>query len=383
VLCGLLLGGLLGVGCSDKAKDNAIGSGSDQNDDKDAGNKQDSGSDDDIGGNPITGGGIIDLEPTEICKTVTKKAEQIPVDIYVMLDQSISMAQPTASGVTRWEAVTDAISAFVQDDRATGIGVGIDYFGVGYISEENCKAENYADPDVEIAQLPGNRDAIVTSLANALGPESSSKTPTFAALDGALQYATAHARQIDDAGVGRLTAVLLASDGFPTECDQSLPAISQLAADAFNDTPPVRTYFISLTEGEANAKAIAAKGGGRAFIIKEGDDVKAKFLDAMLSVTTAPLSCSYDVTPDTPDGGIAKELNGDRAAVSYTSGTGTVTRLPLLTDSTQCQNEDKDGFYLTPADKPTRLTLCKKTCSDLGAGELRLDLVCKGNGGIN
>ena len=55
-------------------------------------------------------------------------AELIPLDVYVMLDRSLSMNAATASGQSKWDAITSALESFVADPESEGIGVGIQYF---------------------------------------------------------------------------------------------------------------------------------------------------------------------------------------------------------------------------------------------------------------
>ncbi len=55
-------------------------------------------------------------------------AELIPLDVYIMLDRSLSMNAATASGTSKWDAITQALEAFVSDPSSEGIGVGIQYF---------------------------------------------------------------------------------------------------------------------------------------------------------------------------------------------------------------------------------------------------------------
>jgi hypothetical protein len=326
-------------------------------------------------GGPV-GGTTAPLTPEEICQTMTAEADPVPVDLYVILDQSVSMAETTVSGGTRWEAVTGALNSFVNDARANGIGVGIDYFGVGSSEMQNCDPSNYADPDVAIGELPGNRDALVASLSGALGPQAATLTPTYAALQGALEYASAHAAELQAQNSDRVTMVLLASDGFPTQCEQSLPAISGLAEAAYTADPPVITNVIALTEGEANAYAIANSGGGRSFIITADEDVSARFLDAMLSITAGNIPCDYEIDRTGVDGGDAIEIDGDRAEVTFVSSTGTTRALKHQTTSLGCEDGEGQGFYFDRAEDPTRVILCENTCQEIGAGTLTINLTC-------
>jgi len=90
------------------------------------------------GGATATGtGGATDGPPRVIggdalgdaaCATATQKAQQVPLDLYIMMDSSESMNDMTASGQTKWDAVRTALTTFIQDQASAGLGVGIQYF---------------------------------------------------------------------------------------------------------------------------------------------------------------------------------------------------------------------------------------------------------------
>jgi hypothetical protein len=65
----------------------------------------------------------------ESCALESKKADPLPLDLFVMLDQSTSMTRETTPGTTKWTAVTKALEGFFADTKSTGIGAGIQYFG--------------------------------------------------------------------------------------------------------------------------------------------------------------------------------------------------------------------------------------------------------------
>jgi hypothetical protein len=333
------------------------------------------------GGFGPAGGNQTPITPEEVCQTMTAEAEPVAVDMYIILDQSVSMAEPTLSGGTRWDAVTSAIDTFVSDARANGIGVGIDYFGIGSDEARNCDPTNYSDPDVAIGELPGNQAALQASLADAPGPQVASLTPTYAALQGALEYAAEHAAELEAAGSDRLTMVVLASDGFPSQCDeQSLPAVSGLAEAAYLADPSVITHVIGITEGAANGQAIAAKGGGKAFIINPDDaDVGQRFLDAMLSITLSNIPCDYTIDRGVTDAGATIEINSMRAQVNFESAATGSRTLPRRDNSVDCAASGGDGFYFDREIDPTRVILCEDTCNEIGAGTLTVNLTCIDN----
>src|SRR6185503_17869708 len=107
----------------------------------------------------------------------------IPLDIYIMFDQSGSMcsnlqgdqiacdatvcgdtAVKATSQISRIDAVRTAAAAFLNDPESAGIGVGIGYFGYQCIGETSCNPDDYAVPKVPIGVLPANAGAILGSL---------------------------------------------------------------------------------------------------------------------------------------------------------------------------------------------------------------------------
>ena len=77
-----------------------------------------------FGGNSVGEGGV-----GGACAGEVSAAELLPLDMYLMLDRSLSMNEETETvGVTKWEAVTQALAAFAQDSESAGLGVGIQYF---------------------------------------------------------------------------------------------------------------------------------------------------------------------------------------------------------------------------------------------------------------
>jgi len=64
------------------------------------------------------------------CAGTLIQAQRIPLDMYVMLDVSGSMLDPTVGNakLTKWQAVSSALNDFVSDPASDGIGIGIQTF---------------------------------------------------------------------------------------------------------------------------------------------------------------------------------------------------------------------------------------------------------------
>jgi hypothetical protein len=72
------------------------------------------------------------------------EAKRIPLDMYVMLDVSGSMLEPTEgdANVTKWKAVSSALSDFVNDGASAGIGMGLQVFPIrDPAAPTSCKAD--------------------------------------------------------------------------------------------------------------------------------------------------------------------------------------------------------------------------------------------------
>lgn len=82
---------------------------------------------------PAVGGGPA-VDPAQ-CLQETREAQALGLDIYVMLDSSLSMdellpAQTSGAGAgeTKWDAVRGALAAFIEAPETASIGVGLQYF---------------------------------------------------------------------------------------------------------------------------------------------------------------------------------------------------------------------------------------------------------------
>lgn len=81
-------------------------------------------------GNGSDGAGGADIG--DECAGDLIEAQRVPLDMYVMLDVSGSMLSPTEGdpNVTKWQAVSSALSGFISDDDSAGIGVGLQVFPI-------------------------------------------------------------------------------------------------------------------------------------------------------------------------------------------------------------------------------------------------------------
>ena len=132
------------------------------------------------------------------------EGESLPLDIYIMFDQSGSMINDVG-GMTRLAAVQQATREFLRQPESAGIGVGIGYFGYQPIGETRCEDNLYATPDVPISN---EHEPVIQSLDRR---EPTGETPTASALRGACTYASDWKRK----NPGRGVVILLVTDGKP------------------------------------------------------------------------------------------------------------------------------------------------------------------------
>jgi hypothetical protein len=412
-----------------------------------------------IGGGMTSGSA--GLDPGASCAAEVHRGERIPVDIFVMLDISGSMKEPTSAGPTKWDAVNTALEDFLQSPESDGLGVGIQYFplnaadapasctnddqcgsygpcllnacegaapdlvacstntdcargegpcvplGACQVSQglcidigypcgfdlgdpcvelgssvcwaADCGRADYQTPAVSIAPLPGNGAALLASLRDQT-PDGG--TPTGPALEGATAYARAYAT----ANPTHAVAVVLATDGLPTDCTPlDIPAISAIASNAFAGTPAVRTYVIGVfgpedADAPANLNSIATAGGtDSAFIVDTTRDVASELTQALNAIRGTTLACDFEI-PVPEHGGT---LDYSRVNVEVADAGGSSTDLYYVTDAAGCDPALGGWYYdADPAlgAQPTKISVCPSTCAafkTITDGAVSIQLGCK------
>ena len=346
------------------------------------------------------------------CTGTTSTGQLLPLDMYVMLDQSGSMSDAVTGG-TKWSAVTSALESFLQTNtNAAGMSVGIQYFGLPgngqcnaydiYCSsnsqcgqcgpcaadshgnkvcwagaaDESCTAADYATADVEIASLT---QAQVTKIDNSIGAHGpSTNTPTSAALQGAIN----HARSWAQGHAQHVVIVILATDGDPTECDVTISHIEAIAAAGVSGSPKILTFVIGVGASLGNMNGIAKSGASDcamgtcsgatcdpsgknyACLVDTGGDVNSQFLAALNKIRGTLLGCTYLIPP--PPAG--KTLDFAQVNVQYTPGNGGAKEtLVYVTSQAACASTTKDAWYYDNAAAPTQIIFCDATCTKIKA----------------
>jgi hypothetical protein len=101
------------------------------------------------------------------CRGLSLEAESIDVDMYIMMDRSVSLNTMVAgTGMTRWEALRAAMEAFVSHPDAADIGAGIGFFGRSGHADPNqdCSIDSYSTPDVPVGLISDVGDDIMAAM---------------------------------------------------------------------------------------------------------------------------------------------------------------------------------------------------------------------------
>jgi hypothetical protein len=272
--------------------------------------------------------------------------------------------------MTRWQALQAAVQDFATSSNGDDIRAGIGFFGVtgGNDDEIDCNTSKYSTPAVEIGDLADVGDDLVAAMAKM---KPGGLTPAGPALSGALEYASGWAAD----NVGRATAVVLVSDGYPTQCQpQSVAALADIAQLAHESAPYVRTYVIGLG-GDFNLDAIALAGGTHAAFLVDEADFSGSFSRALHNVANTKIACEYALPPP-PDG--SQNLDLTKVQVTYsTAGDETTEEIPQLTSINGCANSDNGGWYYDSLENPMSILVCPCTCSRFEAGRVDVRVGCR------
>lgn len=296
---------------------------------------------------------VPDLPP---CHAESRAGKGIPIDFYFVVDKSNSMAND-AGMKSRWTAMSNALSAFVRAPESAGLGAGIGFFPRSSNGSNTlCNANDYRTPDVAIGLLPGVAPQIAASLtAQALGPG----TPTTPALEGMLAYARAEKMS----RATRDVAVVLVTDGQPTQCSSTPQNSATVIGNYATGSPPVRTYVLGIGPSVANLNILAQAGGtAPARLIESGGE--NELIDAFNAIRDNTITCDYQI-PTKPGEMLDYSLVNIQVRVGVNGMTVPVRKVD---DASACGTQG-GWFYDRPVPPgnppPTKITLCPATCDPL------------------
>ena len=335
------------------------------------------GSDGSEGGKGGSGTGLsangCDIEADdEVCAAQSYEGEAIPLDIYIMFDQSGSMLNDVG-GLTRLDAVERATTTFLRDAASSAIRVGVGYFGFQPIGQTSCNPEDYASPSVPVTL---DHEAVLGSLA---AREPIGETPTGAAIRGACGYA----KNWKKANAGHSVVLLLLTDGEPKApmscsagtCCPTLADAVDAAAECRNGAPGIATYVLGVGPFLDNLQQIAKAGGtGHAYLIGD-QDVEHKVLQALNSIRgDASIPCQLKL----PEPRGSTSLDYGRVNVAYQDSSCVLSTIYNVPSVDNCDAAVGGWYYDNPA-APSSIALCGASCDLVSApgGRLAFTVGCE------
>ena len=299
------------------------------------------------------------------CRGDASPAVRRRLDLLLMVDINLfsTLGTTLTAGINNaFLQTARGISSYVDDPRAAGTGVGIDYFPPPLAlpgTPAQCDSDTYETPAAPIDLLPANAARIKASLPAPLTIGS----PTEPALVGALSYASSRFQ-----GLAFKQAVVLVTDRVSDfSCLSSPSAIIDAAEASARGNPPIPTYVIALgsprLEGALSnfirfeqLDAVAAGGGtGNAHAV-DLDDAGDSLSETLHDIQLDAEPCQYEV---------GNEVRVDPSATAL--GTVTASGAPVPLPRVAANDECGQGYFFDNPDNPAWATLCKDTCSAVKA----------------
>lgn len=276
----------------------------------------------------------------------------------------------------KWIPVGAAMNGFFADPTSAGMSASLGFFPKASAQGPTlCQPTDYGTPAVPLSALPNT-----TIFKNAIaGQKPGGNTPTEVALDGAIAYAKGVAKSHPN----DVTAIVLVTDGEPTECaspvGQNISVVRGIAQAAASDPQtPIKTYVIGVGANLTNLNQIASGGGtGTATIVSTTNPTQtsADFQKALEKIRGQALTCDLAL-PKPPDG---KSLDINAVNVVATLG----GKEDVLTYNKDCKGGS--GWHYDDPNSPKLVQLCPTSCSAIRAdsgGKVSIAFGCATKGGV-
>jgi Mg-chelatase subunit ChlD len=320
----------------------------------------------------LTANGCDVVSNDAVCAAQAYEGEAIPLDIYIMFDQSGSMLNDVG-GLTRLDAIERATTTFLRDSASAAISVGVGYFGFQPIGQTSCVPDDYASPSVAVTL---DHESVLRSLAER---EPTGETPTGAAIRGACGYA----QEWKKANAGHSVVLLLLTDGEPKApmscssgtCCPTLADAVQAAADCRSADTGIETYVLGVGPFLDNLQQIAQAGGtDHAYLIGD-QDVEQQVLQALDSIRgAASIPCELKLPEPTG----AAALDYGLVNVAYQDSSCALSTIYNVPSVASC-DAGGGGWYYDDPGSPASIKLCDASCDRVSApgGRLAFTVGCE------
>ncbi|MGZ3456771.1 MAG: vWA domain-containing protein [Polyangiales bacterium] len=298
------------------------------------------------------------VDPTPVCESASGvyTATPTPHDVLFLLDRSGSMHSKVASGSTRWQAASKALSSLLDAIGDSATRAGLDMFprgdapitccwidpatnytscdcGTGELptAAKRCAQSTYGDALVPLATLGDAQKSAMRMSIHSSDAEFYWGTPMKAALAGAI--AKQAALDLDGS-----RSVVLITDGEPTSCnatDDKIDAVISSAKAGLALAKPVQTYVVGVIDGSLAANAsnlskVAVAGGtartadcektNSCFYAVDAKTFESDIAKAFKDIEMKAFSCTFDV-PTLASG--APDYDLMNVSLKKTDGTST------------------------------------------------------------
>lgn len=332
-----------------------------------------------------------DMEP-ETCADVQIDSEEVFLDMFVILDKSLSMGGDCDVGDTdgsRWCNSINALYGFFADSTTAGTGVSF-----GTFSGNSCSPFTPGVPFglIELDDSNGHLEDLEDYLN---GQSPTGYTNTEAAVETLIQQTAAHT----PSGTRRTISVLI-TDGAPTRCPDmgtdddeahltELASLNDLLVEHYTDTD-IPTFIIGMDDPQIQSdklETLAAGAGAEvhtdyclsgdsdcSYYSVPSDGNKQVFLDALESIRGSVLGCEY-VVPSSQVG--ISDL--DTLDVQFTpEESAAAIGLTRVANEAACAAADE--FFVDLSGTDPIVKLCPATCDLRGEGaSVDISLKCEGS----
>jgi len=286
------------------------------------------------------------------CTTLKKKAEPVPINVVLGIDNSFSM-----DFLNKWTNLSAALDTFVTDPASSTLNLGIQFFPL----RETCLVSAYEDLAVAVGPQPMAAPLIEAAIASR---RMSGGTPTVQLLQGLVANLTANAQ------AGVKSVIVLATDGVPdATClyapdggtPNSLVNAEAIAMAAFQGTPSIPTFVIGVGSELGPLDALASAGGtGTATLVDVAADAgnaEQAFVDALNAIRTKTIPCDFVIPAGT-------QVDPSQTNVTYTPGApGSAPQtFVYVAVASACAMAPTDGWYFDDPTDPTEAILCPAAC---------------------
>jgi hypothetical protein len=307
----------------------------------------------------------------EACATASEAASTLPLNMYIAIDRSGSMANDN-----KWGNAKAAFESFFQDplntDPEAKISVALRFWPDGQCSELTCSINACSQPEVALGPLSDpNQVNNLVSLYNTKSPNGN--TPMWAALGGAAKWGVENA-QLGEGGTA--TVIVFVTDGEPNGCDENINNIAQHAAAAYA-TAGVPTFAVGLAgSNESQMQTIATAGNtGAPFLIGNGN-AQADLAAALKAIQTTTLACVFAM----PEAQGLDPIDPELVNLTYTpSGAAEIT-IGKVDGAGQCDAAGGWGWFYDDPVKPNVIQLCPALCEKVQGdpdGKIQIVLGCE------